>query len=342
MGALVPLFAAVGFPRIGKKWFLLALSLPFVAGWVIILFADNYAMLLVGRFLTVLGLWMFWMPRSPIFLVSKGDLEGARKSLQFFRGKSRDVTDELEQIKAEHAESQKIGSVGFFEIWKKKEYLKPMCISLVLMALQQLSGINYVLSYSQEIFKSSGSSIDPCVSSMLTGAIQVAGTGFTTVIIEKLGRKILLIISDAFICISMIGVAVFFKLKESCGDECQTGDATVFVSKTTVDGIGFLPLVSLLIFVTAFSIGFGPIPWVLNVEMMPPEARGIAASICTSFNWLVSFAVTYVVPPLGEAINPSSCYFIFAGIALAGTIFVVLVVPETKGKTEDELRQLFK
>ena len=56
------------------------------------------------------------MPRSPIFLVSKGDLEGARKSLQFFRGKSRDVTDELEQIKAEHAESQKIGSVGFFEV----------------------------------------------------------------------------------------------------------------------------------------------------------------------------------------------------------------------------------
>ena len=107
--------------------------------------------------------------------MSKGDLEGAKKSLQFFRGKSRDVTEELDQIKAEFAESQKIGSVGFFEvillfcfrscgtlelvyncmlqIWKKKEYLKPMCISLVLMALQQLSGINYVLSYSQEIFK---------------------------------------------------------------------------------------------------------------------------------------------------------------------------------------------
>ena len=66
----------------------------------------------------------------------------------------------------------------------------------------------------------------------------------TTVIIEKLGRKILLLISDAFICISMIGVAVFFKLKESCGDQCQTGDAAVFVEKTTVDDIGFLPLVN--------------------------------------------------------------------------------------------------
>ena len=72
-------------------------------------------------FPAVLGLWMFWMPRSPIFLVSKGDLEGARKSLQFFRGKGRDVTDELNQIKAEHAESQKIGSVGFFEVGKSPE-----------------------------------------------------------------------------------------------------------------------------------------------------------------------------------------------------------------------------
>ena len=128
-------------------------------------------------------------------------------------------------------------------------------------------------------------------------------------IIERLGRKILLIISDAFICISMIGVAVFFKLKESCGEECQTGDATVFVSKTTVDGIGFLPLVikghlelnfllllhmcnhrqvSLLIFVTAFSIGFGPIPWVLNVEMMPPEAR-VGSSFMYLFNKRLGF-----------------------------------------------------
>ena len=67
-------------------------------------------------FPAVLGLWMLWMPRSPIFLVSKGDLGGAKKSLEFFRGKSRDVTEELNQIKAEHAESEKIGSVGFFEV----------------------------------------------------------------------------------------------------------------------------------------------------------------------------------------------------------------------------------
>ena len=126
---------------------------------------------------------------------------------------------------------------------------------------------------------------------MLIGAVQVLGTFVTTLIIEKFGRKILLIISDLFICISMIGVAVFFLLYEQCGEECSDSDSNnttttmmmtttattmlpeSFISKDTVDSIGFLPLVSLMLFITAFSIGFGPIPWILNVELIPPEAR---------------------------------------------------------------------
>ena len=128
---------------------------------------------------------------------------------------------------------------------------------------------------------------------MLIGAVQVLGTFVTTMIIEKFGRKVLLIISDLFICISMIGVGVFFLLYEQCGDECSdsgsnnttttmmmTTTATTmlpesFISKDTVDSIGFLPLVSLMLFITAFSIGFGPIPWILNVELIPTEARVI-------------------------------------------------------------------
>ena len=90
----------------------------------------------------------------------------------------------------------------------------------------------------------------------------------------------------------MIGVAVFFLLYEKCGDECtddENGNSTttaalatteystmlpdVLVSKTTVDNVGFLPLLSLMIFIAAFAVGFGPIPWILNVELIPPEAR---------------------------------------------------------------------
>merc|ERR1712126_41720 len=200
----------------------------------------------------------------------------------------------------------------------------------------------------------------------------VVGTFVTTLIIEKFGRKILLIISDLFICISMIGVGVFFILKEKredCEDVITTvapatmtttmmttmGTTTVtemantttnmipdiLVSPTTVDNIGFLPLVSLMVFIAAFSLGFGPIPWILNVELIPPEARAISSSLATSFNWIISFLVAQFIPTIGDAIGASSCYFIFSAIALLGTIFIIIFVPETKGKTEDEIKLIF-
>ena len=126
---------------------------------------------------------------------------------------------------------------------------------------------------------------------MLIGTVQVVGTLATTLVIDKFGRKIILVISELFMGISMIGVAVFFLLFEKCGDECETTASPVsttvatsvnisttilpdvLVSKTTVDSVGFLPLLSLMVFVAAFSFGAGPIPWILNVELIPPEAR---------------------------------------------------------------------
>jgi len=193
---------------------------------------------------------------------------------------------------------------------------------------------------------------------MLIGAVQVLGTFVTTLIIEKFGRKVLLIISDLFICISMVGVGVFFLLYEQCGEECTESDSNnttttmmmtttattmlpeSFISKDTVDSIGFLPLVSLMLFITAFSVGFGPIPWILNVELIPTEARALSSSLATSFNWIVSFLVAQFIPSIGEAIHDSSCYFIFSAIALLGTIFVAVFVPETKGKSEDEIKAI--
>ena len=77
-----------------------------------------------------------------------------------------------------------------------------------------------------------------------------------------------------------------------------------------------------MVFIAAFSLGFGPIPWILNVELIPPEARAISSSLCTTFNWLISFLVALLVPIIGDAIGSAPCYFIFSGVALLGTIFI--------------------
>ena len=129
---------------------------------------------------------------------------------------------------------------------------------------------------------------------MLIGLVQVLAVVITILIIDRFGRKILLIISELFICISMSGVGAFFYLQESC-NHCQTSVNTTtttmayngstimpshFISKATVDDLGFLPLLSLMVFVSIFFMGMGPIPFLLNVELIPPEAR---VSKLTSF-----------------------------------------------------------
>ena len=93
------------------------------------------------------------MPRSPVFLISKGKNEEARKALQFLRGKGAKIDGELAQLEEDVKQSASVGAVSPLQLFSSPQYLKPMAISLVLMSLQQLSGINYVLSYSTLIFK---------------------------------------------------------------------------------------------------------------------------------------------------------------------------------------------
>ena len=101
-----------------------------------------------------MGMWMFFIPRSPEFLLSKGDVEGARKSLKWFRGgESVHVDAEIDQIKGMMEERENIGSISFYALMTEARYTKPLGIVLVLMALQQLSGINYILGYSTDIMK---------------------------------------------------------------------------------------------------------------------------------------------------------------------------------------------
>ena len=138
------------------------------------------------------------------------------------------------------------------------------------------------------IFQSAGTSLGECKSTMVLGSVQVIGSLATPVCIERFGRRVLLIISEIFICLSMIGVAVFFLLQENCR-ECHDGsnNGTSFTTpvwKATdysatspniliLKNIGFLPLVSLMVFLAAFFMGLGPIPFILNVELFPLEAR---------------------------------------------------------------------
>jgi SP family arabinose:H+ symporter-like MFS transporter len=100
---------------------------------------------------------------------------------------------------------------------------------------------------------------------------------------------------------------------------------------------GTLVLVSILGFVAAFAVAMGPIPWIVNSEIFPTKLRGRAMSVAIFFLWLADWVVTQTFPMLRESIGPARTFWVYAGCSLLSTLFVVFVIPETKGRTLEEI-----
>jgi len=300
----------------------------------------------------VLVVWIFFMPRSPAFLVSKGKLKEARESLVFLRGKSYPVDQELKEIEEAQLTVNKVGSTSILRLVSRREYLSPFLISLTLMFVQQFSGVNYIASFVIQIFQKAGSSLDPCISTILVMVTQFLGVFVTVGIIDRFGRRILMVISTTMLSLSLLGLGVYFNLSDQQeANNSNNNNNTVFplsadlsqprVSAEVVDSLSFLPLLCLLLYSFFFSVGLGPVPWVLNIELFPQEARGLAASLCVSFNWACSYVVVYLGNMLGQELGSCTCFFIFSGVCAFGALFTLIWVPETKGRSEAEMRSYF-
>lgn len=111
------------------------------------------------------------------------------------------------------------------------------------------------------------------------------------------------------------------------------------VDDDTLQTLGFLPVLALCVFMVVFSLGFGPIPWMISAEVFPAEVKSLASSAAGTFNWFLAFLVTNFYLSLTLAIGGDITFYIFAAISLGGTAFVYLIVPETKGKTLDEIQR---
>lgn len=222
-------------------------------------------------------LLMFLIPETPRWYVSRGKEESARKALRWLRGREADVEPELKGIIKSHSDAERHASKGALLDLMKKSNLKPLSISLGLMFFQQLSGINAVIFYTVSIFEDAGSTIDKNLCTIIVGVVNFMATFFGILLIDRLGRKILLYISGTAMTITLATLGTFFYMKNAGSD---------------VSSIGWLPLASFVIYVLGFSLGFGPIPWLMMGEILPAKIRGTAASVATAFNWSCTFIVT--------------------------------------------------
>lgn len=217
------------------------------------------------------------------------------------------------------------GTASIADLVRVRSNRVALIICLCLMMFQQVSGINAIIFYTMRIFESAGSTMDPSICTIIVGVVQVLMTFGSTLLIEKAGRRILLLQSSVVMGICLAIVGIFYHLKDGGSD---------------VSNIGWLPLISLVMYIVSFSLGFGPIPWMMMGELFAPDVKGIASSIAVMFNWTLVFIVTKCFGIMNDGLGGDVTFWIFAACMVVATLFVAIVVPETKGKSTAEIQSI--
>ncbi len=250
-------------------------------------------------------------PESPRWLLAHGKKEAAVKVLANIGGQKLVDAELPEMEKALHAE-QKKEKMMFSELFKGKTG-KIVLIGTLIAALQQITGINAVIMFSPEIFKAAGSAqTDSVMQAMIVGLVNFLMTIVALWLVDKKGRKTLLLWGAAGMIASLAYLTVEF-------------------ARPVQNGVGVL--VALLVYISFFAASFAPVMWVIISEIYPNRIKGMAMSFSTAVSWLCTFLTVYFAPVIQGSLGLHYLFGIFGVFSIIAFVFVKIWIPETKGKS---------
>lgn len=245
------------------------------------------------------------------------------KSIKLLRGKDHDCDEELSEI--EMFQKMNATQLSIVEHLKHKPTRKAFLIILTQFIFFQFTGINAVLFYTTTIFIEAKINLEPGIASIIVVSSQIVGTAFSTLLVDRFGRRLMMMTSTILMALSHIAIGTYFAMKDS-------GSA--------VEHLNWLPIVALCIFEVAFGSGIGPVSYVLLGELFTPNAKKVIAPIGKSFNLFLAFVVGLVFPYLVQTIGNAGTFFLFCGFSILALIFTIFFIPETKGKSFLEIQQM--
>ncbi|XP_043096787.1 solute carrier family 2, facilitated glucose transporter member 8 isoform X2 [Puntigrus tetrazona] len=360
-GSVVTIGAALGglfggwiVERIGRKLSLMFCALPFICGFTIIIAAQNHWMLYGGRVLTGLASGVTSLV-VPLYIS-----ETAHERVRGAMGSSVQLMVVIGIMGAY--------ITGLFLDWRWLAIASsiPPTLMLVFMcfmpetprfllsqgkrreaeeALHFLRGPDAPAEWEcariEEAYKNENSD----QATIIVAATQVVFTAIAAAIMDKAGRKVLLILSGVTMCVSEAVFGVYFHLTVKHNNSSLTSvlaDAQGSLAEQPPIDLAWLAVGSMGLFIAGFALGWGPTPWLVMSEIFPTRVRGLGSALCVLANWTCAFCVTKTFQNLMDAITSAGTFWMFSGLCALSVIFTAVFVPETKGKTLEEIQARFK
>lgn len=274
--------------------------------------------------------WMFWavcvpsglffillmfIPESPRWLVGMKRFEQAGKVLSSIGGTEYAASEMENYSKAGNVSHSGKGTLSLLLSSRMRNVL---IVGIVIAMFQQWSGTNVIFNYAQEIFQAAGYGIsDVLMNIVVTGIANLVFTFVAIYTVDRLGRKTLMLIGSIGLVgiYTLLGLSYFFEFK------------------------GFIMIVLVVLAIGSYAMSLGPVTWVLLSEIFPNRIRGIAMALCTAALWVASFLLTYTFPFLNSGLGTGGTFMLYAVICFCGFVFVLRRIPETKGKSLEELEK---
>ena len=256
---------------------------------------------------------MFLLPESPRWLAKNGAHERARRVLSRIGGESYGAQS-LREIEAtvEDASAKRADLRTLFD----RPMLKPLSLGVVLAVLQQWCGINVIFNYAEEVFSAAGYNVsDILFNIVVTGAVNLVFTFVAIGLVDRYGRRVLMLIGSAGLVIIYTCLGAFYY--------------------THSRGVHMLVLVVAAI--ACYAMSLAPVTWVVISEIFPNHIRGVAMSVAVTALWVASFILTYTFPIFNHSLGAAKTFWIYAAICAAGFLFIKARLPETKGKTLEQI-----
>ncbi|CAH0686594.1 unnamed protein product [Chilo suppressalis] len=267
------------------------------------------------------------MPETPVFLIKQGKLKEAREALAWLRNTTIDdknLEEAIKELEREEEYTKSMKQANFKSLVQDKTRFKAFRIAVNVMLSQETCGYLVVLTYAGSIFEKASDSINlklsPNKQTIVVGTLQLLGSIVASCIVEKTGRKWLLAVTSLVTGLSMLTLGGWFLV---------TGAGAWMP--------GWLPVLAMCTCIFADAAGYQPVPYVIMSELFSFQYRGVATSLIISGTALSDFAQTKAYDPLLKLLGIHWVFIIFSIICFLGTFYTIMWVPETKGRTVEEI-----